>query len=211
MPSRCGHRPKIHHLQGLRIPYSAANRQARKPPFPRWRCPAGGRKLLRPCGGRCRRLVGRKTPFSDDFSVVSCALCRRPHRLAAQDSALSRRQQGFEPPWGRHIKRRLACRKLFLFAPVSWICLVTDRVRQAGVNFRAASPGKFRQAGTPSSASSNRKRRFSRDLPAAPRPAWLVRHASPTPAQSRGGAGEVNPQRLPSPQHRAKYDHQDFE
>ena len=27
----------------------------------------------------------------------------RPHRLAAKDSALSRRQQGFEFPWGHHI------------------------------------------------------------------------------------------------------------
>ena len=26
----------------------------------------------------------------------------RPHRLEAQGTALSRRQQGFESPWGRH-------------------------------------------------------------------------------------------------------------
>jgi predicted transcriptional regulator len=29
-------------------------------------------------------------------------LPRRPHRLEAQDTALSRRRQGFESPWGRH-------------------------------------------------------------------------------------------------------------
>ena len=31
--------------------------------------------------------------------LVNC-----PHRLEAQDSALSRRQQGFDSPWGRHQK-----------------------------------------------------------------------------------------------------------
>ena len=42
-----------------------------------------------------------------------------PHRLEAQDTALSRRRQGFESPWG-YFSRQTAARA------VSWTCVGTD-------------------------------------------------------------------------------------
>jgi hypothetical protein len=46
-----------------------------------------------------RRLgMGGFTPHTTSLTRVSDA--RRPHRLAAQDGALSRLKQGFESPWG---------------------------------------------------------------------------------------------------------------
>ncbi len=48
--------------------------------------------------------VGGSIPPSSTISQV------RPHRLEAKDSALSRRQQGFESPWGRHFFSQASAR-----------------------------------------------------------------------------------------------------
>jgi hypothetical protein len=57
---------------------------------------------------RVERVNVRRSSRRSAFRAAPDRLIR-PHRLEAQDSALSRRQHGFESRWGRHIKFNSVC------------------------------------------------------------------------------------------------------
>src|SRR6187551_2733652 len=78
----------------------------------------------------CKRSTVRSRlapPLDDFFRFLS------PHRLEAQDTALSRRRQGFESPWGRHTSQGFATERSFVVN----LRLRGTRTRKADPRIRA--------------------------------------------------------------------------